>query len=129
MTRDHMRDMIMAMVRAEPGDLTPDDVAQDLGLARGEVRRACGRLRERGDLLPSGYRVYPHTRERIADGRVTREDYGGLVLLIAEIGPCTRSELAARRGAADLCGADRELLRDLELFGYIAGPSKLWSKS
>ena len=27
-----------------------------------------------------------------------------------------------------LCGADRDLLRDLEAFGYVSGPSRLWAR-
>lgn len=122
---------ILAAVAREPGELTPDLLAEDLDLPVDQVRRLCGRLREAGVLAPSCWRVYLHVPE-IIEWRgldaVVWGDAGHAELLrpLVEIGPLDGPAYAAALGVPELTGAHKRDLDLLHAGGLVATPSCLW---
>jgi hypothetical protein len=122
---------ILAAVAAEPGELTPDDVAADLGADPVEVRRLCVRLRYAGHLAPSAWRVLPHVpgyveRRGGVLAAVSGDDHHFEVLSRVMIGPLDGPALCLALGVSALTGTHKRALADLVLYGLLSSPSHLW---
>lgn len=123
------RDAIIAMVRAEPGELTAEDVAKALGLPAAEVQRHVYALTRSGALLPRRYRLYDHPRA----GRVSTFDtplMARVLGLIVEKGPLSRKtlvQLLRYDTEADAPNSLKAALQALHAGGNVAPPSCLWA--
>jgi DNA-binding IclR family transcriptional regulator len=55
--------LLLDAIRSEPGERTPAQLAEDLGMPVAEVRAQIDRLRQSGHLLPAAYRLVPDDRD------------------------------------------------------------------
>lgn len=123
---------ILAAVAAEPGELTPDDVATELGLPVPRVRLVCQWLRQAHVLAPSTWRILPHVPAYIERKGGLREAVSGddrhaeVLSVLVGIGPLNGPALSAALGVPALTGTHKRALDDLAAYGLLSTPSHLW---
>ncbi len=119
-----MRDLILEAVRAEPGELTPEALAAELGATAADIYA----LTRRGDLLPRRYRLYDHPRATQIGVLDTALD-ARVIQALVENGPQTRKSLARilRYDEAEAPGALKASLKRLYVRGSVAPPRCLWA--
>ena len=131
-----LRAIILQAIVTEPGERTPAQLASDLGLRTGKVRRVVRSLRRSGLVAPAAYRVCPHrsghglTRCGLAESETARRVRGVLVETDADgnerARPMLRSQIEGALGVAEGCGNIKRALRELHGFGVVSIPGEAW---
>ena len=121
-----MKSPLLTHIATHQGDLTVDDLAEDLGLPVADVRAKVHKLSEAGAILPRRYRLFPHARQLRALSPTQRR----IIAALRDKGPMTRAQLLAASGGitsdGDVRGSWRREVGWLYRVGLVSPPACLW---